>query len=164
MIETVVGQIGGQEVVFHQAQTREEAQELGLPKGLYFFWTVDGERVYTPKTIVDKVQASVRDGSFDVTKLLTKTSIQNHYQALSQAQSDLVLQRLREVRKQRQEQGLPEDALKQIDELITAYETGDAVSPMAEDGVSRPGPEHVGQWFGETALKEYERILGGGKN
>lgn len=153
MQKTIVGYLNDQEITFYQCDTLEEAQKAGLPQGVFFYWEIDGARIYSPGELVNLVVLGAPTGVFQQAQhYMNPKALQDYYRALYDAQRNMILTEFKKLEEAyTQDITIPEDVRKAMQTQIeTTRQFYEKHMPFPDiDGLYKPTKE------------EAERIVGG---
>lgn len=123
MTRQFIGNLNGKPTYFVQCQTLDEATAEKLPKGSFFFWEQEGERIFSPGEIVRQVQQSVMSQTFEPASLLNEQTVRKYYDDLVNGQRSAILDQFRATRKEFAENPMyPREALQHFDDTIKFWE------------------------------------------
>lgn len=172
MIERKIGVIDNEPLYFCQCLTEEEAQEHGLPRGMFHFWKHKGEQIKSPGNVVMLTIQAAQEGKLKFHKFMNQSAMQAHYADVVKAQKQMLQSHVDKMRETAQASGeLPPQVLEQyeaqLDQLEQNYIKPESMFPGLS-GDFRPtkaqaitilGEDHFNTIFpGDTWEQKMERI------
>ena len=99
----------------------DEFEKERPPHGMYFFWEIDGKRVYSPGAIIKMVQDDVMNGSFEMMSSISPESVQNHYKKLYETQRQTALNGFKQLKEHYNKMKYPKDVMDYIDDVSKLF-------------------------------------------
>ena len=154
MKKTKIGKLSGEDLYYCQLESKEEMAEHKPPHGMYFFWqTGSGEKIYSPAVIIQRVQADVVNGKFDVAALSSPKAMQKHYKKLVETQQNTTVDAFKKLKSHYKKMpNMPKETLKYIDDMIEQF-SGEIPFPNI-DGTFQPSRAFAEKWYGEDMLRQ----------
>jgi len=77
-------------------ETKEEAQENGLPDGTFTFWILNGAKIVAPGELIKNINELVINGKLEVQEFISRENVAKYHSAVKRAQSELFLNTMNE--------------------------------------------------------------------